>query len=374
MRKTIFNSLFDEVVYFNENTTYLDKINSIIDWKPIEAMLESKYRWTKNAHGHPAYSPLLLFKILLFQTWEKLSDPQTEFALKDRLSAIRFVGLSITGDVPDHSTISRFRSRLNELGILEDLFLEVNRQLSEKGYMVKEKSSAVIDATIIESSRRPRRILENIPVDREEEHDDFDDKSNTTKDVKNTNMTNNSESDESSDTSKTTISKMVVSSDPDAAFLKKGKKVHYGYKGFAACDSGQFVIGYHCTPANMSEMKELVNFLPKLPLDEGTAIYADKGYASAENRTYLKSMGLIDKIMHKGARGRSLTEEQKMENKVIGRFRSKIERIFGIFKRNQGLFKTRFVGLSKVEFEFGLHCIAHNMKKAANMVNLSYSY
>ncbi|MEM4134585.1 MAG: transposase, partial [Candidatus Micrarchaeia archaeon] len=107
---------------------------------------------------------MILFKILLFQTWEKLSDPQTEFALRDRLSAIRFVGLSITGNVPDYSTISRFRSRLKELGILEDLFLEVNRQLSEKGYMVKEKSSSVIDATIIESSRRPKRMVENIPV------------------------------------------------------------------------------------------------------------------------------------------------------------------------------------------------------------------
>jgi IS5 family transposase len=374
MKRIIVNSLFDEIVYLSEHSTYLDKINNIIDWKPIEVMLESKYRWTKNAHGHPAYSPLILFKILLFQTWEKLSDPQTEFALKDRLSAIRFVGLSITGDVPDHSTISRFRSRLNELGILEDLFLEVNRQLSEKGYMVKEKSSAVIDATIIESSRRPKRMVENIPVDREEEHDDFDDKSNTTKGDNDNSKTNSSESDESSDSSNTTISKMVISSDPDAAFLKKGKKIHYGYKGFASCDSRQFVIGYHCTPANVSEIKELVNFLPKLSLDEGTAIYADKGYASAENRAHLRSMGFIDKIMHKGARGRSLTEEQKMENKVIGKFRGKIERIFGIIKRNQGLFESRFVGLSKVEFEFGLHCIAHNMKKAANMVNLSYSY
>lgn len=370
MKKEILNSIFDEVLYMNEHPTYLDKINSIIDWKPIESMLESKYRWTKNAHGHPAYSPLILFKILLFQTWEKLSEPQTEFALRDRLSAIRFVGLSITGDVPDYSTISRFRSRLKELGILEDLFLEVNRQLSEKGYMVKEKSSSVIDATIIESSRRPKRMVENIPVDREEDHDDFDDKSNIPEEDKDVDDMGSSKSE---DVPKNPESKMVISSDMDAAFLKKGKKIYYGYKGFASCDSGQFIIGYHCTPANISEMKELVKFLPKLSLCEGTAVYADKGYASAENRDYLRSMGLIDKIMHKGARGRSLTEDQKMENKSIGRFRSMIERVFGTIKRNQGLFRSRFVGLSKVTFEFGLHCIAYNMKKAANMVKLSYS-
>ena len=43
--------------------TYLDKIDKIIDWGRIKRILDKKYKWTKNAAGNPAYSPLPMFKI-----------------------------------------------------------------------------------------------------------------------------------------------------------------------------------------------------------------------------------------------------------------------------------------------------------------------
>ena len=72
--------------------TYLDKIDKIIDWGRIKRILDKKYKWTKNAAGNPAYPSLPMFKILLIERWEKLSDEQIEFALRDRFSIIRFVG------------------------------------------------------------------------------------------------------------------------------------------------------------------------------------------------------------------------------------------------------------------------------------------
>ena len=100
-----------------------------------------KYKWTKNAVGNSAYPPLQMFKILLVLRWEKLSDPQMDFALRDRFSFIRFVGFSVMSNTPDYSTISRFRSRLLGLTMYDKLFDEINRQLVKKGFIVRKRSA-----------------------------------------------------------------------------------------------------------------------------------------------------------------------------------------------------------------------------------------
>ena len=66
----------------------------------------------------------------------------------------RFVGLAIEDDVPDHSTISRFRKEVTERGLGRRLFKELTRQLDKKGLLVKQ--GTLLDATIVEAqARRP---------------------------------------------------------------------------------------------------------------------------------------------------------------------------------------------------------------------------
>ncbi|MBL0898035.1 MAG: transposase, partial [Reyranella sp.] len=45
--------------------------------------------------------------------------------MSDRLSFMRFAGLSLSDETPDHSTIWRFRQKLIEGGLAEKLFAEV---------------------------------------------------------------------------------------------------------------------------------------------------------------------------------------------------------------------------------------------------------
>ena len=85
----------------------LERITGLIDWSRIDGLLEGIYA---SATGRPAYPPLVLLKVLLLQGWYGLSDPGMEEALGDRLSFRRFVGLGLEEAVPDHSTISRFRT------------------------------------------------------------------------------------------------------------------------------------------------------------------------------------------------------------------------------------------------------------------------
>ena len=87
----------------------LQRVSELVDWSAIEALLSGL---RSGSMGAPAYPSLALFKALLLQQWYGLSDPGLEEALVDRLSFRRFLGLSLSEPVPDHSTLWRFREQL----------------------------------------------------------------------------------------------------------------------------------------------------------------------------------------------------------------------------------------------------------------------
>ena len=75
--------------------TFLDDLDRIVDWKPIEGFLKKKLRRHQDAVGNPAYPALGMFKILLLQRWHDLSDHTTAEAMVDRIFFCRFVGFSL---------------------------------------------------------------------------------------------------------------------------------------------------------------------------------------------------------------------------------------------------------------------------------------
>ncbi len=52
---------------------------------------------------------------------------------------------------------------------------------------------------------------------------------------------------------------------------------------------------------------------------EGTTVYADKGYDSAENLQHLEEHQLLDGIMRKACRNRLLTEVQTKRNRYLSK-------------------------------------------------------
>ena len=98
--------------------THLDKVDRIMDWKPIEGFLEKEApRRHKDVVGNPAYPALGMFKALLLQRWRDLSDQGLEDALCDRISCCLFAGFSMDHESPDASTICRFRNHLEQRGL-----------------------------------------------------------------------------------------------------------------------------------------------------------------------------------------------------------------------------------------------------------------
>ena len=88
-----------------------------------------------------------MFKILVLQSLYNLSDDQTEFQIKDRLSFMRFLGLDFEGTVPDAKTLWLFRDTLANKNAIDKLFRKFNRYLDDEGLFVRQRQ--LIDASII---------------------------------------------------------------------------------------------------------------------------------------------------------------------------------------------------------------------------------
>lgn len=329
--KGLADYFIDQRRYTNQ---FLDKIDALIDWKDIEKVLNKKYRKVASADGRPAYPALPMFKLLLLQRWYGLSDPGLEEAINDRISFIRFSGFSVSSTLPDHSTICRFRNALLELNLFEKLFQEINGQLEKKGILVRQSNGAILDATIIESSRRPRKVIDLMPEDRKEE-------------------------------SEVPPHVVTYSDDPDATWVRKGKKPYYGYKAHVAVDTKEgFVLGGHITPAHVADITQFEKLLEESNLAGDVPVFADKGYSSEKNRATLTGKGHIDGIMYKAARGKPLTLLQRLMNRLISSVRYRVEQGIGTLKRGYHLSRMRYTGLNKGNMELMLTAMAFNLKKA----------
>ena len=319
--------------------TFLDGIAAIIDWRRVEKLLRRGLgRNNEITAGAKSYPAIQMFKILLLQQWYGLSDQDTESAMIDRISFIRFVGLSLEESVPDHTTICRFRNTLVEKKLLQPLLDEVNGQMEKQGKLVKK--GVAVDASIISSAARPRKQVdvETVVCDREEVEPS------------------------PAEPPKVSVS---YSHDNDAAWTKKGKEFHYGYKAHTSVDVDTgLILAAHATPANHSDTNELETLVKESRLPVKSRVYADKGYTSANNRNLLKQYKCKDGIMNRAYRNRPLTERERHRNKLISKRRYIVERVFGTLKQHYDMARASYVGTAKVQGELLLSSLAYNLKRA----------
>src|SRR5215217_3348759 len=91
----------------------LEAYAASVDFELFRPALEAVLCYFDGAKGgRPPYDPVLMFKVLVIQAQNTLSDERAEFLINDRLSFMRFLGLSLEDRVPDARTIWLFRERL----------------------------------------------------------------------------------------------------------------------------------------------------------------------------------------------------------------------------------------------------------------------
>ena len=101
----------------------LKKLDTIMDWDPIHKILFKNLRKDiMPVAGVKPYDSLSMFKSILLQSWHSLSDPELEEALRVRLDFMLFTGFDIENNIPDETTLCRFRNKLVEKGLDAILF------------------------------------------------------------------------------------------------------------------------------------------------------------------------------------------------------------------------------------------------------------
>ena len=94
-----------------------------IPWESFRYPIRKALKKPKKSNaGRKAFDPVLMFKVIVLQNLYNLSDQQTEFMVRDRLSFMRFLGLGMGDRVPDEKTIWLFKDTLAGRNVTEKLF------------------------------------------------------------------------------------------------------------------------------------------------------------------------------------------------------------------------------------------------------------
>lgn len=298
--------------------TYLDDINELIDWAPIRAQLQTAY--SDSTRGRPTRDLIQLFKGLLLQAWYDLSDPGLESALNDRLSFQRFLGISLDERIPDETTFWRFRNRLQDTGVLAEVFAALQAQLDDHNLLLEK--GTLIDASIKPASSRPPR------TDR--------------------------------DTGETHPSR-----DADATWVTKGGESTFGYKVHIGVDLGSDLVkDVILTSAHVHDSTQFEHLLT----GEEQSVFADKAYAKAERKRQLRADAVYPGILDKAHRNRPLSATQKQGNKRKSGIRSRVERIFATWVKDYNFLKTRYTTLARNTAQVLCLSMAFNLKRALKLV------
>ena len=104
--------------------------------------------------GRPSVDPELMVRMLIVgYSFGIRSERRLCEEVHLNLAYRWFCRLGLEEAVPDHSTLSRFRSHLVARGLGERLLEALNRQLEERGLMLKR--GTLLDATVVAAAVKP---------------------------------------------------------------------------------------------------------------------------------------------------------------------------------------------------------------------------
>jgi len=317
---SLLDSAFSRRKKRSRSDSLLQKIDKFVDWRQLEAICLPMYKASRR--GRPTIPIEFSLKCLILQYLYNLSDPALEDALVDRLSFQRFLGISFESEIPDFTTIWRFRERLSKAGLLDQVFDAVVEQLEQRNSILRRGS--LIDATLVQAARRPPK------------------------------------QDSPQESNPSSGGRESSQKDRDASSVKQGKKFCYGYKGHISVDQGSGIIRKRSfTSACVHDSRQT----GELICGDEQALFADKAYANDELKRTCRKEGVFYGILDKGRRNRPLSQKQKKANKRKSSIRNAVERPFAWFKRMLGYRMVRYVNLRRNALQFTFLCIIHNLKR-----------
>ena len=297
---------FSDIEYSNRKRKtrreeFLEIMDEIIPWEEWISVIAPFY--PKGKRGRPAKGIEKMLRMYLLQVWFNLSDEGTEDAIYDSYAMRKFMGINfLEEDVPDATTLLKFRRLLEENGLNKVFFDAINRVMVETGHMLK--GGTVIDATIINASP-------------------------STKNAK-------------------------KSRDPEMHQTKKGNEWRFGMKCHIGVDAfSGLVHTIAVTPANTHD----ITVAAELIREDDEVVYADSGYLGIEKREEVGAdehlSGIDYRINRRPSSLQKVSDRSIDWDHVIEHAKSsvrcKVEHPFRTVKCLFGYHKAVYKGLAKNE-------------------------
>ena len=309
----------------------LERLSKGIDFEIFRPILTEKLHVEpKNKGGRRPYDYILMMKILVLQRYYNISDDQAEYQICDRLSFMRFLGLTIADDVPDSKTIWLFRERLTDLGLVEILFDTFIKKLEELNLIIHE--GKIIDASFVEVPRQRNRRDENAQIKAGETPQEWLSEPNK-----------------------------LAQKDTDARWTKKNEETFYGYKNHIKADSkSKLITAYEVTDAAVHDSQPTCSLLDAK--DEGQPLHIDSAYVGETlDKKLREEKKVIPQVIEKGYRSNPLTEDQKKSNKEKSRTRVRVEHIFGFVENSMNGSFIKSIGKQRCTAIIGLINLVYNL-------------
>jgi IS5 family transposase len=296
-------SSFGDIEFWGKKKTtrreaFLNKMEGLIPWAKWVGTIEERY--PKGERGRPPIGAEKMLRMYLLQIWFNLSDETIEDALYDIQSMRQFVGINLlTENVPDATTLLKFRHLLESNGIARRLFNDLGEELVKSGKMVR--GGTIVDATI------------------------FDAPSSTKNEKKDR--------------------------DPEMHQTRKGNQWYFGMKGHIGMDAESGLV--HTVEVTAANVHDVV-MAEALLHGEEKDVYGDSGYTGLEERSEMKEkhpsvkchIAKRPSVVNRMADGAG-KEQAQLEEHAKASIRAKVEHAFHIIKVWFGYRKVRYRGLSK---------------------------
>lgn len=330
----------------------LEAYAAVVDFEIFRADLVAALAYSDGAKGgRPPFDPVMMFKILVIQAQNNLSDDRAEFMINDRLSFMRFLGLGLTDKVPDAKTIWAFRERLSKADAIEALFAGFDLEIREAGYI--PMSGQIVDASLIAAPKQRNTSEEKQRIKAGETADEiWSDKPAKAR-------------------QKDTDARWTVQFGK-ARPVTNGKQPPdiaiptFGYKAHTSIDKRyRFIRKWDVTDASRHDGRMLRRGL----LDKtntSSAVWADSAYRSKQNEAFMEKNGFTSHVHRRKAPGKPMPAHIRRGNSTKSKHRAPVEHVFSYQKGPMDL-AIRTVGAARAKIKIGLANITYNIHRLTQL-------
>lgn len=327
---------------------HLEAFAAAVDFEMFRADLVAALDYSDGSQGgRPPFDPVMMFKILVIAAMDNLSDERAEFLINDRMSFMRFLGLSLAARIPDARTIWLYREKLTKAGAIEGLFARFDQALRASGFIAM--SGQIVDATLVSAPKQRNTEEEKQAIKEGRIPDAW--KAKPAK---------------------------LRQKDRDARWTVKFSKAKtkedgskppcdiaipvFGYQNHIAIDRGfGFIRKWQATDAAAYEGARLREGL----LDKSNTasnVWADTAYRSATNETFMEKNGFVSRVHRKKPKGKPMPDGVRRANAEKSKVRAHVEHVFAEQKDRMRLF-IRTIGAARAKVKIGMANLVYNFKR-----------